>query len=36
MGTMMDAFGWSAEQFAQATSVETWAMIAARQKANEA
>jgi hypothetical protein len=35
MGLMMDAFGWSAGQFWASTSQEVWALIEARQKANE-
>lgn len=35
MGIMMDAFGWSAEQFWKATSHEAWALIEARQEANK-
>lgn len=35
MGTMMDAFGWSAAQFWAATPHEAWAVIEARQRANE-
>ncbi|HWU03173.1 MAG TPA: phage tail assembly chaperone [Novosphingobium sp.] len=34
MGVMMDAFGWSADQFWKATPHEIWAMIEARQRAN--
>lgn len=34
MGVALDAFGWSAEQFWQATPHEFWAMIDARQEAN--
>lgn len=35
MGIMMDAFGWSAEQFWNATPHEAWALIEARQAANK-
>ena len=35
MGLMMDAFAWTADQFWGATSHEVWAVIEARQKAND-
>jgi hypothetical protein len=35
MGLMMDAFGWSADQFWAATAHEVWAVIEARQIANK-
>jgi hypothetical protein len=35
MGLMMDAFGWTAEQYWNATSVEIWSCIEARQRATE-
>lgn len=35
MGVMMDAFGWSAEDYWRSTSHEMWAMIEARREANK-
>lgn len=35
MGTLQDAFGWSADRFWSATPVEVWSMIEARQQANK-
>lgn len=32
---MMDAFGWSADQFWSATPHELWACVEARQAANK-
>jgi hypothetical protein len=32
---MMDAFGWSADQFWDATPHEVWACIEAREEANK-
>ena len=32
---MMDAFGWTAEQYWASTSFEMWALIEARQAANK-
>jgi hypothetical protein len=34
MGLMMDAFGWSADEYWHATAHEAWALIEARQRAN--
>jgi hypothetical protein len=34
MGVMMDAFGWTADQYWRATPHEAWALIEARQRAN--
>jgi hypothetical protein len=34
MGIMMDAFGWTADQYWAATSHEIWAVIEAREDAN--
>jgi hypothetical protein len=34
MGSMADAFGWSADQFWRSTSHEVWAAIEARQRSN--
>lgn len=36
MGVAMDAFGWSADQFWASTPHEFWAMVEARERANEA
>lgn len=36
MGVMMEAFGWTADQFWSATPHEAWALIEARQAANKA
>jgi len=36
MGIAQEAFGWSAEQFWQATPHEFWSMIEARERAIEA
>jgi hypothetical protein len=35
MGSMAEAFGWTAEQFWQSTAHEVWAVIEARQRAND-
>lgn len=35
MGIMMEAFGWSADQFWAATPHEMWAVIEARERAND-
>ena len=35
MGLMMEAFGWSADQFWHSTPHELWAVIEARQRMNE-
>lgn len=35
MGVAMDAFGWSADQFWEATPHEYWAMVDARIAAND-
>ncbi|MBB4152901.1 hypothetical protein GGQ80_000789 [Sphingomonas jinjuensis] len=35
MGVMMDAFGWTAEQYWTATSHEIWALVEAREAANK-
>jgi len=34
MGSMLEAFGWSADQFWRATPHEVWAAIEARQRVN--
>jgi hypothetical protein len=36
MGIAMDAFGWSADQYWEATPHELWAMFEARETANKA
>lgn len=35
MGVMIDAFGWTAEQFWQSTAHEMWSAVEARERANE-
>jgi hypothetical protein len=35
MGLMMDAFGWSADQYWAATMHEVWSVIEARKRAND-
>jgi hypothetical protein len=35
-GVMMDAFGWTAQQFWDATAHEAWACIESREEATKA